>query len=141
MVDLREHPEPRGPAADASVGELVQRASQQTAELVRKELHLAQLELKEKGRQAGVGAGMFVAAALVALYGIGALVAAAVIGLAEAMEPWAAALVVGGVLLLVAAVVALVARARTRRALPAKPEQALDSVHDDVEHIKEQAAR
>ena len=123
------------------MGELVQRASLQTAELVRKELQLAQAELKQKGRQAGVGAGMFVAAALIALYGVGALVAAAVIGLSSALEPWAAALVVGAVLLVLAGGIGLVARARTRQALPAKPEQTMESVHDDVEHIKEQAGR
>lgn len=141
MVDLREHSTTARPTSEASVGELVQRASQQTAELVREELKLAQAELKQKGRQAGIGAGMFGVAALLALYGLGALVAAAVIGLATAVEPWLAALIVGVVLLVAGAVVALVARSRTRRALPAKPEQTMESVHDDVEHIKEQASR
>jgi uncharacterized membrane protein YqjE len=141
MVDLREQAGSTGATHEASVGELVQRASQQTAELVRKELQLAQVELKQKGREAGIGAALFVVAALVALYGVGALVAAAVVGLSEALDPWVAALLVGVVLLVVAGIVALVARSRTRRALPAMPEQTMESVHDDVERIKEQAAR
>ncbi len=35
------------------VSDLVQRMSQQTADLVRKELELAQVEMKEKGKRAG----------------------------------------------------------------------------------------
>lgn len=126
---------------DESVGELVQRASRQTADLVRKELQLAQLELKEKGRTAGVGLGMFGAAGLIAFYGVAVLIAAAVLGLATVVEPWLAALIVGAVLLAVAGVVAMVGKGRTEEAMPAKPEKAMASVHDDVEHIKEQAAR
>ena len=84
---------------------------------------------------------MFGAAGLVAFDGLAALVAAAVLGLSEAVDPWLAAVIVGGALLVVAGIVALVAKSRTREALPAKPEQAMESVHDDVEHIKEQAAR
>jgi membrane protein len=141
MVDLRDHPEGRAPLSEASVSELVQRASQQTAELVRQEMQLAQAELKQKGRQAGIGAGMFGAAGLIAFYGLAALVAAAVLGLSEAVDPWLAAIIVGAVLLVVAGIVALVAKNRTQEALPAKPEQTMESVHDDVEHIKEQAAR
>jgi hypothetical protein len=51
------------------VGELVQELSQQTATLVRQELQLGQLEMKEKGKRAGVGAGLIGGAGVVALYG------------------------------------------------------------------------
>ena len=54
-------------------------------------MRLAQAELTEKGRHAGKGAGMFGGAGLVALYGVGALVAAAILGLATVIEPWIAA--------------------------------------------------
>jgi hypothetical protein len=58
--------------SDRSVRELVQQLSNQTAALVRKEIRLAQLELQEKGKRAGLGAGMFGGSGLVALYGLGA---------------------------------------------------------------------
>lgn len=61
---------------DRPVGKLVQELSQQTATLVRQELQLAQVEMKEKGKRAGVGAGLFGGAGVVALYGGGALIAA-----------------------------------------------------------------
>lgn len=140
MTDMQQ---PRGEQAlsDESVGELVKRAASQTAELVRKEMQLGQLELKDKGRRAGKGVGLLGGAGVVAFYGGAALVAAAVLGLAEAVDPWLSALIVGAVLVVIAAVVGLVGKKKTSDALPPKPEQAMASVHDDVEHVKEQASR
>src|SRR5215217_1986144 len=83
---------------DKPLGELVQDLSRQTSTLIRQEMRLAQAELTEKGRHAGKGAGMFGGAGLVALYGVGALVAAAVLGLATVLEPWLGALIVAAVL-------------------------------------------
>lgn len=142
MVDLREPKTVSATApTDESVAELVQRASRQTADLMRQEMKLAQIELKQKGKRAGIGAGMFGAAGLIAFYGVAALIAAAVLGLAVVVEPWAAALIVGAALLVVAAVVAAVAKGKTDDALPPKPEKAMASIQDDVEHLKEQATR
>ncbi len=72
---------------DRPVGELVRELSEQTATLVRKELQLAQLEMTEKGKRAGIGAGLFGGAGVVALFGGGALVAAIVLLLATAWSP------------------------------------------------------
>lgn len=140
MTDMHQPPAGQ-PLSDESVGELVKRAASQTAELVRKEIQLGQLELKDKGRRAGKGVGLLGGAALIALYGAGALVAAAVLGLAEAVDPWLSALIVGVVLLAVAAVVGLVGKKTTTEALPPAPEQTMASVHDDIEHVKEQTSR
>jgi uncharacterized membrane protein YqjE len=122
-----------------SLSELLQQASQQTAKLVRQELRLAQLELQEKGKRAGIGAGMFGGAGLVALYGVGVLIAALVMLLATAVAPWVAALIVGVVLLLIAGVLALSGKKQVEAATPPVPEQAVESVQDDVEHMKERA--
>jgi uncharacterized membrane protein YqjE len=127
--------------SEQSVGELLQRATQQTAELVRKEVRLAQAEMQEKARRAGLGAGLLGSAGLVALYGLGALVAAAIILIGTQLEPWVAALIVGLVLLAVAGVLALVGRSQAQQATPPTPEQAMESVQDDVQHIKERASR
>jgi hypothetical protein len=70
-------------ASEQSLNELVQRASSQTASLVRKEIRLAQVELQE-GKRAGIGAGMFGGSGVVALYGVGTLTAAAILALATA---------------------------------------------------------
>jgi uncharacterized membrane protein YqjE len=126
---------------EESVGELVQRASNQAAELVRDEIKLAQVELQEKGKRAGIGAGLFGGAGLVALYGVGALIAAIILLLATAMTAWLAALIVAVVLLAVAGVLALTGKKEVERAVPPAPEQAIDSVKADVDHIKRRASR
>jgi len=140
MTDM-QHPHAEPGLSDESVAELVKRAASQTAELVRKEMQLGQLELKDKGRRAGKGVGLLGAAGVVAFYGGGALVAAAVLGLAEAVDPWLAALIVAVVLLVIAAIVGLVGKKKTSEALPPKPEHAMASVHDDIAYVKEQTSR
>lgn len=122
---------------DASLAELLQRATEQTQTLVRQELRLAQLELREKGRRAGAGAGLFGAAGLTALFGVGALVAAAITGLATALDAWLAALIVGAALLALAGVMALTGKGQVQRATPPVPEQATASVRADVDEVKE----
>jgi Putative Actinobacterial Holin-X, holin superfamily III len=123
------------------MGELVQELSQQTAMLVRQELQLAQLEMKEKGKRAGIGAGLFGGAGVVALYGGGALIAAIVLLLATFLEPWIAALIVAAVLFAAAGVLALTGRKQVDQATPVAPEQAIESSKRDVDEVKGRAGR
>jgi membrane protein len=127
--------------SNASVGELVRQLSEQTSTLIRQELRLATAELQEKGKHAGVGAGIFGGAGLVALYGVGALVAAGVIGLGTLVEPWLAALIIGVVLLTVAGVAALLGKKQVEQATPPTPQQAVESVQQDIHTVKERAQR
>jgi Putative Actinobacterial Holin-X, holin superfamily III len=124
---------------DRPLGELVQDLSRQTSTLIRQEMRLAQAELAEKGKHAGKGAGMFGGAGLVALYGIGALIAAAILGLATVIESWIAAAAIGAGLLIIAGILALTGKKELDEATPPKPEQALESVHQDVETVKARA--
>jgi uncharacterized membrane protein YqjE len=121
---------------ERSVGELVHALSQQTATLVRQEMRLAQVELQEKGKRVGLGAGMFGGAGLVALYGVGALIAAAIIGIGTLIEPWLAAVIVGVVLLAVAGILALTGKKQVDRGTPPLPEQAIESTKRDVDELK-----
>jgi Putative Actinobacterial Holin-X, holin superfamily III len=75
-----------GPATDQSVPELTRQLADQTTRLVRAEVELAKAELTEKGKRAGIGAGMFGGAGVVGLCAVGALVAAAILGLATAVD-------------------------------------------------------
>ena len=124
-----------------STGELVKRLSEQVSVLVRGELKLAQLEMTRKGKQAGIGAGMFGVGGLIALYGLACLLACAILGLSRVLEPWLAALIVGAALLLVSGVAALLGKARLKKAAPLVPAQATDSVKADVNEIRERAHR
>ncbi|AVT31978.1 MULTISPECIES: phage holin family protein [unclassified Plantactinospora] len=123
------------PVGEQSTAELVQRATEQLSRLVRDELALARIELAEKGRHAGIGAGLFGGGALLALCGLGVLVAAAVLGLALVIPAWAAALVVAGALFVVAGIFALLGRRQVRRAVPPVPKATAESLRADVRTV------
>jgi len=93
------------------------------------------------GKRAGLGIGMFSGGGLLALYGLGCLLAAAIIGLATAVAAWLAALIIGAGLLAAAGIAVQAGRAELRKAKPPAPERAVDSVRADVEEIKESAHR
>jgi hypothetical protein len=125
---------------DRSVGELVQLLTSQVSTLARNEIELAKAELTRKGKVVGIGGGMIGAAGLVAVLGLGALTAAAILGLAKVIDQaWVAALIVGAVYLAVAGVLVLVGRRRIQEASPLVPEEATESVKEDVEWLKTRA--
>jgi uncharacterized membrane protein YqjE len=128
-------------ANDRSVSELVQQLSTQTGELVRQELRLAQIEMQEKGKRAGVGAGLFGGAGLTALYGVGFLLAAAALLLATALEPWIAVAIVGGALLLLSGLLALTGKKQVDQIGPMAPQQAIETTKQDIDHVKARAKR
>jgi uncharacterized membrane protein YqjE len=124
--DLRERP----------VGELLKELSTQTTTLVRQELELAKAEMAEKGKQAGLGAGMFGGAGLFGVLALGALTACLIAALATGMDVWLAALIVAVAYAAVAAVLGLLGRQKTREAIPPAPEQAIESTKEDVQWAK-----
>jgi membrane protein len=126
---------------DASAGELVQQLSEQVSRLIKDELRLAQLEMTSKGKRAGAGIGMLGGGGVIALYGVGCLLAAAIIGLAGAVAAWLAAVIVGVVLLAAAGIAALAGRSQLRRSAPPVPAQTVDSVKTDVEEIRKRVHR
>jgi hypothetical protein len=134
-------PPPPGDPAQLPVGELVSRATEQISRLIRDEMQLARLEMQEKLKHAGIGVGMFGAAGIVALFGVGALVAMAILALATAMDGWLAALIVAVVLLGTAGVIALVGKKQVQEGSPPVPEEAIESVHEDIDEIKAAAHR
>ena len=125
--------------ADQPVAALLRDLSEQTSTLVRKELELARLEMTEKGKRAGIGVGMFGGAGLVGLYALGALIAAAILVLATAIAPWLAALVVAVVCGAIAGGLALMGKTKVSQATPPLPEQATESVKEDVRLTKAKA--
>jgi uncharacterized membrane protein YqjE len=130
--------DPQAELRDRPVGELLKELSTQTTTLVRQELELAKAEMAEKGKQAGIGAGMFGGAGLFGLLALGSLTACVIAALATGMELWLAALIVAVVYAAVAGVLALLGRQRTREAIPPAPEQAIESTKEDVEWARTQ---
>jgi uncharacterized membrane protein YqjE len=127
---------PDGDPREQSIGELVKDLASETSTLVRQEIDLAKAEMTERGKRAGKGAGMLGAAALVGLLAAGALTACLIAALDQAMATWLAALIVTVVLAAIAAALAMTGRKQIREAAPPVPEQAIDSVKEDVQWAK-----
>lgn len=121
---------------EPTTGRLVHDLTEQTRDLVRGEMALAKAELSDTVKHAGIGAGLFGGAGVIALYGVGALVAAAIAGLAVVLDVWLAALIVGAVLLAVAGVAALLGKKQVTQATPAVP-ATQRGVQRDVATLKE----
>ena len=124
---------------DLPTADLVRQLSDQTSRLIRQEMALARAELTVKGKQAGIGAGLFGGAGVFGLLALGALTATAIAALALAMDTWLAALIVTVVWAAVAGAMALLGKSRVQEALPPVPEDSVESVKEDVQWTKTKA--
>ena len=111
----------------------------ETTTLVRQELDLAKVEMTQKAKELGIGAGMFAGAAVIGLCALGALTTCFIAALALAMPVWLAALLVAVAFGLLAGIAFLVARDRVKQATPPKPEQTIETIKEDVTWAKTQA--
>lgn len=122
---------------DQGVGELVKELSGQVSRLVHQEVELAKAEMNEKGKKAGVGAGMLGGAAVAALALVGSLTAFLILVIAIAIPAWASALCVTVLWGAVAAVLALRGRDELRRMGTPMPEKTVETVKEDVQWLKD----
>ena len=127
------------PLRERPTGELLKELSDHTTTLVKQEMDLAKAELAEKGKQAGMGAGMFGGAGLFGVGAFAALTACVIAALATGMDTWLAALIVAVVYGAVAGVLAITGKKKVQEAVPPVPEQAKDSVKEDMEWAKTRA--
>jgi uncharacterized membrane protein YqjE len=130
--------EPDRRLREQSMGELFKQLSEELSTLVRQELRLAQAEMTEKGKRAGIGAGMFGGAGVLGLVALITLSACLVAALSEAMHVWLAALIVTAVWAAIAGVLALQGREKIQQATPPVPEQTVETVKEDVTWAKTQ---
>jgi hypothetical protein len=127
--------------SQASTGELIGQLSDQVSSLVRNEVRLAQAEVTQKAKRLGIGVGLFGGAGVVALLGLGALVTAAILGLANVLPGWLAAVLVAVVLFAVAGVLALLGKKDVDKAAPPLPTETIASVQADIDAVKTAASR
>jgi hypothetical protein len=130
-------PEP-GELRERPLGELLKQLSEETTRLVRQELELAKAELTQKGKQAGMGAGLFGAAGVIGFLALAALTTCFILALDAVLPAWLAALLVAVVYGAVAVVLAIRGRAKVKQATPPVPEQTVETVKEDVEWAKTQ---
>jgi hypothetical protein len=121
------------------VGDLVKEATEQAQTLARQEIELAKAELSEKGKKAGIGAGMFGGAGLFGLFAFAALTAAFIGAVDLAVPFWAAALIVAAAYGAIAGALALTGKNKVQEATPPVPEQTVDNVKEDVSWTKQRA--
>jgi Flp pilus assembly protein TadB len=120
---------------DPSIGELMGQLSAQTTRLVRDEMRLAQKEFQESAKHAGIGAGLFSVAGLLAFFAVATLIAAVVAALSLVLEVWAAATIVGAALLIAAGIAALAGRKQAGEVTPAAP-RTVETLKEDVQELK-----
>jgi hypothetical protein len=124
-------------AENLSTRELVAEIMGKASLLVKKEVELAKNEVQADLRSELAMAKAIAAGVVAGLLGVNTLLVAVVLGLATRMPGWLAALVVGGVILIIAAVVAWVGwswRVRTPLAVTRK------TLKEDVQWAKERVA-
>jgi lipopolysaccharide export LptBFGC system permease protein LptF len=119
-----------------TTAELVNRAATQVSGLVREEIALAKAEMVAKSKRAGKGGGLLGAAGLLSLYGLGLLIALAVVALDLVLPLWLAVLTVAVVVFAIAATAAAIGRKQLRNAAPLSPTAAVAGVQADIDTIK-----
>ena len=128
--DLRNRP----------VGEVARDLARDVSLLVRQEVELAKVELREKARTAATGLALFGGAAVVGVCAAGALTAFLVLLFALFLDAWLAALVVGALLAGLAALLALTGKERMDAAGTPLPEQTIENLKEDAQWVKERAS-
>jgi hypothetical protein len=123
-------------ARSQSLGELITALPRLLIELLKAELAHLRAEFAEKAKYAGIGIGLFVAAAAFLFFALGVLVAAAILGLAVVLPGWASALIVFGALLIIAAVLVLIGVSSLKKMNGVAPTETIASVKTDIDALK-----
>jgi hypothetical protein len=113
-------------------GALVADVATDLSTLVRKEVELAKAEVRQSAVRAGKGAGMLGGAVGVGVYAVLFLLLAAMFGLATFVGLAAAALIIGAILAVTAAILAVMGRANVKKTHP-KPEQTVETLKEDMQ--------
>jgi hypothetical protein len=105
--------------------------------LIRQEVALAKVEMKQKGAEAGKDIGMMAAGGALAYAGLLALIATAIIVLANVMPWWLSALIVGLVVVGVGGMLIQRGMSALKQSGIA-PEQTIETLKEDKEWAKRQ---
>jgi uncharacterized membrane protein YqjE len=129
------NPNVAGTSQQPSIGTLVAEATSSFSTLLHGEIELAKLEIKSSVRNAGTGAVMFAAAALLLAFSL----TFGLIALAEGLVAlhiwrWAAYLIVFGFLVLLASLLALIGVRRVKKVRA--PQQTIDATKDTVTALR-----
>lgn len=122
--------------SDRSLSELVRDLMSQVSNMMRHEVGLVRAEMSEKASLAGSGVGLLAGALALGIPAIVILLLSAVAALSEVMEVWLAALIVGAVAAIVAAIMAAKGRSNLKGRNLA-PDRTMDSLRSDAQLVRE----
>ena len=123
------------PDQDSSVGGLLRQLTREVPSLFTKELALAKGELSESMRATKAGAASVATGGAVLLAGFIILLMSAVYFLSTLMEPWLAALIVGGVVVVIGLIMVSAGKKKFE-ASSFKPDRTIHSLHKDKEVVR-----
>jgi uncharacterized membrane protein YqjE len=125
------------PQMQRSLPEIFEDIASNLTQIIQAEFRLAKTELKEGAEKvAGPGAALG-AGVVLALYGLGFSLLAAVYALSLVMAGWLAALIVGSVLVVAAGILIGAGGTRLRR-VNLTPGKTIQTLEEDVEWVKQQ---
>ena len=116
---------------------LIKLLARLTPRQISDEFSIALDQMKQKGIKAGIAAAFLVVALIMVLFFAVALVVAAILGLAEIMAPWLAALAVAVLFLVIGGVLALIGVSRLKKQLPLVPQDAIRGLRYDLGVLRE----
>ncbi len=125
---------------DRSVGEILADLSQQTAELVRREMRLAEAEMTQKAYRAGKNAGFLAAGGALAYAGLLAVVAGMIMLFGRSRRPWFSAFVVGLSVAGAGSLLALKGLDALRQE-GVVPQETVETLEENREWLRDQADR
>jgi hypothetical protein len=124
---------------ERSLGDLFSELATETSTLVRQEVALAQTELTQKATSVGKNVGFLVVGGAVGYAALLAILAAAIIGLANFLPWWAAALIVG-VAVGIVAFLLISPALKALKETSLTPNQTVETLKEDAEWLKNQVS-
>lgn len=124
---------------ERSLGDLFSDLASETGTLVRQEVALAQTELTKKAASVGKNVGYLAVGGAVAYAALLAVMAAVVIGLANFIPAWAAALIVGAIVGIVAFMMISSALAALKKT-DLTPRETVETLKEDAQWLKKQVS-
>jgi uncharacterized membrane protein YqjE len=128
------------PDEERPLGELFSDLTQSVQTLLRKEVELAKVEVKEQATRAGKAGAMLAGTAVMGFFALLLLSFAAAWGLAEGIPTWLAFLAVGLIYGVVAGLLLLVGKKKLETVNPV-PRQTVETLREDVEVAKSSLSR
>lgn len=125
---------------ERSLGELFSELASETSTLVKQEVALAQTELTQKATKVGKNVGYLVVGGAIGYAALLAFIAALIIGLGNLLgNHWAAALIVG-VIVAIAAAVMIMSALSALKSTEMTPTQTVETIKEDAKWLKDQVS-